>query len=934
MPLSPRFRRVAALERRFVNRERALEAFADELGRVGDRPRVLNVTGVGGIGKSRLLRELRNRVAESAACRTAVLDLQVPAMRQHEDALAVLRTELGRQKVSFDRFDIAYAVLWQRLHPNLRINSRDLPFAAESEVLTKILDDASGVPVFGTAIGLLTLAERATAWIRRKRTVQADEVLQMLDELENTEMLDAVTYLFAEDLRSASAQRPFVVFVDAYEALVPTPVRGGRSSAADAWLRDLISQLGRGLVVVASREPLGWRIHDTEWAEVIRDCPVGGLPVEARFELLTDAGFVDATEQRAIARASEGLPFYLHLAIDTGAPSGRRETSVVSSEEILQRFLQHVASTEVRCLELLSIARIFDFGIFKALAGAFDLPSDRMTWESLTAYSFVYPAGDTERRLHQLMAVALRERLSPPVVRDAHVLLRELWDRRTLRDGVVADVRGFRESVYHGVRAATMPAEEILGYADRAVCHGGKQAADGMAVDLREYLHDGAHPELATTSQCLAAEAAILMGDAATANRVTAGGSWPDLTRSADARLAIAAAHARRISGATSAAGHLYDAVWRNHGGPARHTAGLWVADIHMWQGRFGTAFALCREILDSADSGAQELRGDVIRLMHLGYRFHLDFDAAATALQQARDCYQRSGAVVGLANITTNHVELLAWTDPAAALTAAPGALAAQQELGALHELGKTHTAIAIAQMRLGDHSAATVSFETAETYLKRARYRSGLARAEFFRGFLLARRGDLGRAVAALRWAVDEFVAAEVYPTLIVVAARALDHLGQADPHITRAAGIARAQIEPLDSITDLEERAAEHIAAMLGQAGVVTVMWQEMYATAAAHLEAAAGYYNNNVRVDTPTGPVNVRIPIRDADVMDLRLWPEEEILPAIAGYVRHAPPPCSMPAPSPDTRSTDSSTDRSSTPSPRAASPFLCTCLLTS
>lgn len=548
----------------------------------------------------------------------------------------------------------------------------------------------------------------------------------------------------------------------------PTPVRVGRASAADVWLRDLISQLSQGLVVVASREPLSWQTYDTEWAEVVRDCPVAGLPAEARLELLSDAGIVDAAEQRAIARASEGLPFYLHLAIDTRVQASSRETNVVSSEEIVQRFLQHVASAEVRCLELLSIARIFDFGIFKALAGAFDLPSDRMTWESLTAYSFVNPAGDTERRLHQLMAATLRERLSPPVVRDAHLLLRELWDNRIVQDGTVADIRGFREAVYHGVRAGAMPAEEILDYADQAVRYGGKRAADGMATDLREYLQDGAHPELVTTSQCLVAEAAILMGDASTASIIATSGSWPDLERTADARLAIAAAHARRISGDTSAAGLLYDAVWRQHGGPSRHTAGLWVADIHMWQGRFATAFALCHEILDSCDPGDHELRGNVVRLLHLGYRFHLDFADAATTLHQARDCYQRSGAVVGLANTTTNQVELLAWLDPASALTAAPAALAAQQELGALHELGKTHTAIAIAQMRLGNQSDA----------------------------------------------------AAEVYPSLIILAAQTLDHLGHTHPRITPAADAARAQIEPLDSITDLQERTVAFIAAMLGE------------------------------------------------------------------------------------------------------------------
>jgi len=40
-----------------------------------------------------------------------------------------------------------------------------------------------------------------------------------------------------------------------------------------------------------------------------------------------------------------------------------------------------------------------------------------------------------------------------------------------------------------------------------------------------------------------------------------------------------------------------------------------------------------------------------------------------------------------------------------------------------------------------------------------------------------------------------VDEFVAAEVYPSLIVLAAQALDHLGHSDLRITQAADAARS-------------------------------------------------------------------------------------------------------------------------------------------
>ncbi|MCX5587904.1 phosphotransferase family protein [Streptomyces erythrochromogenes] len=66
-----------------------------------------------------------------------------------------------------------------------------------------------------------------------------------------------------------------------------------------------------------------------------------------------------------------------------------------------------------------------------------------------------------------------------------------------------------------------------------------------------------------------------------------------------------------------------------------------------------------------------------------------------------------------------------------------------------------------------------------------------------------------------------------------------------------------------------------------------------WLELYGRALAADEAAAGYYNRNVGLPSPDGKVNVRIPLAAADVMDVRLWREEEVLARIRPYVGRVP-----------------------------------------
>ncbi|MEV5828748.1 hypothetical protein AB0L25_24620 [Spirillospora sp. NPDC052242] len=816
MPLEPRYRRVAALHRPFVDRESVIAAFTEILDAPLGSPRVFSLVGVGGIGKSRLLQELRRR--SSRTHRTAVLDLQVPAMRQQEDALAVLRVELGRQGVRFDRFDIAYAVLWQRLHPHLRLSSKELPFVNESETLTQILDGASGVPVFGTGVGLMRLLGKATIGIRQRQRIKNDDTLSRLDDLTNAELADAVTYLFAEDLRDGS-DRPYSIFVDAYEALVPA---GGRSGhAQDVWLRDLIAQLDRGVVVVASRESLTWATHDPGWAEVIRHQQVDGLPMQARLELLAGGGIDDGAVRNAIAIASQGLPFYLHLAVDTRTTA--RQAAAVSSEEILERFLNHVAPDEIRSLELLSIARIFDFEIFQAIADAFDLPRHRPAWESLTAYSFVYPAGLHGRRLHQLMRAALHQRLSQETIWDVQVLLRQVWDERAAREhetenGLATRVRAVREAAFCGLHSGALHGEDVLEYADRAMRYGGKQGVDGVAQDLRAYLDAGSGDyDLAQTARCLDAESAVLLGDAEAATRLTPHIDWP-LHDTPGARLALAGAHGRRIAGATSEAQDIFRQIWDRHSGPVRLRAGFCMADLDMCQGRFDDALATTEQILTDAPESDLVLRGDAVRLQHLGHRFAFDLEASGQALEVAASLYARAGAIVEQANILTNRAELLAWSDPLRALASATEAIETQTRLGAHHEIGKAFTALAIAQLRLARHDPAAASFQNAAEALERARYRSGRARAELFRAFLYAQAGHHAQSVGCAQWAIAELLGADVYPTLIMVATHLLDALGAGDDRIAAVAAQARAQIRPTHLMPTIDDRARALVTSLL--------------------------------------------------------------------------------------------------------------------
>ncbi len=242
------------------------------------------------------------------------------------------------------------------------------------------------------------------------------------------------------------------------------------------------------------------------------------------------------------------------------------------------------------------------------------------------------------------------------------------------------------------------------------------------------------------------------------------------------------------------------------------------------------------------------------------------------------------------LANIQTNRAEFLALTNAPDAITEAGRAIEVQREIGAHHELGKAYSALAVAHLRQGELDQAETALHSAFASLDRAGYRSGRARAEFYLAVVHARRGRIDAAVSSLRWAVAELEGAAVYPTLIMSAARVLDSLGVSDAAVTAAARRAVGRIQPLGTPSELDATISQFTCDLLGSG-----IWKpdDLYWEALARTDSSSGFYNYNVKLAAPTGPVIVRMPIRGTDIMDLAIWPEPSVLRAIHGTVTHVP-----------------------------------------
>uniref|UniRef100_UPI0040578EF6 ATP-binding protein n=1 Tax=Streptomyces albidoflavus TaxID=1886 RepID=UPI0040578EF6 len=411
----------------FVGREQEIELFARNLDGAPSDPThrfLFHVHGVGGVGKSTLVREWE-RLAVGRGALTAYVDDSVHSV---PEVMAVVAEQFARQGRPLKALEKRLEAHRRRVHEALAASGAeagggegDGASVVSSAAVRAGLVGAGMLPVVGAFAPVVDGERLARGADRFAASLSArfrdqDDVRLVLDPL------PALSPVFLAELGRVAEEVPWTaLFFDTYENTAPF---------LDAWLRDLTTTdrygeaPGNLVLTLAGRnrpDPVLWGDHPDLAAHLALE----PLTENETGRLLDARGIRDEDARRAVWEGSAGLPVLVTTLADHPGDT------VLAGATAVDRFLGRDAPPEQREAALAcALPRTLDEDV---CAAATEEPGDPAAlFAHLTALPFV-SGREGAPRYHDVVRAPmlhLRRTTAPARWRAAHLRLAALHERR------------------------------------------------------------------------------------------------------------------------------------------------------------------------------------------------------------------------------------------------------------------------------------------------------------------------------------------------------------------------------------------------------------------------------------------------------------------------------------------------------------------------
>ena len=420
------------VQEQFIDREEAKNLYRDKLNNNEKDYNVLVIYGVGGIGKSKLRKEIcRLHKEENEKAVSFYLDLNAPEDRNLGAGILKLVDSCDNKKINFKCFEMAYALYFRKKNPGIQYGrERDMvtdnTFVGIGLNILEVFDNG----ITGTAAEIV---ERTIRFIN-DRTIDKNvkEELKRFDEHSIAEMEEMLPLFFQYDLKSYIEKHQdtkVLIIFDTFEALNENVIEQIHRSRNERWVQDIIEYLDRDtfpnlLTMIFGREEIEW---DDEWAPLLDQYQLKEFELDYSKEYLRRIGIEDSEIVDAITRSSKGYPFLLYLSAETYAnmknagKEPRPEDFGKSYARIIERFLYNLDKDTVEVLRLMSVPNYYNAEIFRRLITRYNVPFPMTEYEQFNKYSFVtYNEKEKEHYIHDLMRKGILEKSPRDLIRSVH----------------------------------------------------------------------------------------------------------------------------------------------------------------------------------------------------------------------------------------------------------------------------------------------------------------------------------------------------------------------------------------------------------------------------------------------------------------------------------------------------------------------------------
>lgn len=422
MPIGPTI--YFGKERSFVDRETCIQAFRENIQKSGTKDyNILFYYGIAGIGKSKLQNELQKILDEEYPDIFWVsIDLNENTYREISTFLIILRNKIQEKcDVKFDLFNAIHAIWWKKAHPEIPLQKQNYPLIKNGEFVDEIINVLNKYTYIPVKF-LFYIINNAPDYIRNQLKAETVDINKLFSK-EANELKGLLPGFFAADFTSyLNMNSRAYIFIDTYEALWEGPSDKDTKHQKDRWIRDsLIANMPGVSWVISGREGLRWAsICDPEWEMYLEQHPVEELSKNDCTKFMEDCGIENKDIQDRIFEASEGVPHYLNLSIDTFEKIIRcNKRQPITEEfgktqpEIFEKFMKYLNKYELKALAILSVPNFWDRDIFELLMTKFGQGLQVCAFSELIKFSFIKMDTYGKYLIHQLMRKSLLEYQDP-----------------------------------------------------------------------------------------------------------------------------------------------------------------------------------------------------------------------------------------------------------------------------------------------------------------------------------------------------------------------------------------------------------------------------------------------------------------------------------------------------------------------------------------